>query len=142
METVPKDDYSLWSCLPELGIDYGADNPANRADIFRYWYLTQDSNAIFLDADVVVEKMFEPFKNDRPYFSPAHPGALNADNWAIHGNGQSDFFKKIWGMVGQWDRKMNFGTFIYRYLKTIPEEYYIIPTGYYNHLSLKTWRRV
>lgn len=140
MKTIPKDEYILFNSLP-FKMDCGPDNAANRADLLRYWYMaTHNADAIWLDSDVEVKEMFKPYKIDKPYFCATNPGALTADNWAVHGNGCSQFFLKLWAMVDIWDRKLNFGTFIYRYLATILDEYYLIPDGFYNHKSLKTWR--
>ena len=143
MDTVPKDEYVCFNNIKHVGLsDYGQRNAANRADICRYHYLANNPDSVFLDADVEFVKEFVPFKTDKPYFAPCYAGATYADNWAIHGNGQKRFFLKLWTMIDLWNRKDNFGTFIFQYLKTIPEEYYLIPFGYYKHLSLKTWRRV
>ena len=132
--------YELHTELPAGIIGWG--DLANLSDIFRYNYLAEHPEDIYLDADIKTDNIFIPEHNDKPYFCFNQNGAKQrADVWAIHGNGHAEIFKKLSWYVGINNKKFQAGQHAYSYINFLMPKgsFYLIPMGIYQHQNFGTW---
>ena len=133
-------EYVLHTELP-AGLK-GWGDAANLSDIFRYNYLAEHPEDIYLDCDIKTDSIFVPEHADKPYFCFNQNGAKQRANiWAIHGNGHAEIFKKLSWYVGMCNKKIQGGQHAYSYLNfLLPKgSFYLIPAGVYQHQNFVSW---
>ena len=132
--------YELHNELPAGVASWG--NPANVSDIFRFSWLVEHPEDIYLDADIKCSEIFKPEKTDKPYlcFNPGKKRP-HADVWAIHGHGCAEFFKNLLAYINRCGKNLQVGQNAYSFVNfLIPRDsYYFIPAGIYEHKNFGTW---
>jgi hypothetical protein len=125
-------------------VDYGA----NRADVFRFYWLANNPDDVYLDADVEVVRSFIPPNDGKPWFSAHKVPDRKVDTWAIFGNGCKDFFTVCWNRYAAYlqlidsGSKLQFSMFMITYLQHLPPgSFNTIPGGYFKHHELRTWSK-
>ena len=145
-------EYHLYTSLQPEVKPWGTG--ANVADLFRFHHFAANPDDIYLDADIVIHdgcKLFAPPPNGKPYFGTipmVHksggivPTKAWADVFTIHGNGASDFWKKMLKYLLSFPPGEMWSFHVCRKLNYMSRfgTWQPIPAGYYEHRCFGTWR--
>lgn len=124
-------EHVLQSCFPSA-IDR-SKGLRNASDIFRFEYLIENSNDIWIDWDVKIGELgwFPFIDNGKPYF--ANEWGI-PDTWVMAPMGNKKLIEDIYNKVIKSDYKL-FSQAACRILNGMRDRIDLIPNGYFNHLS-------
>jgi len=139
--------YRLFSCAdidPELLKKFPCRTGAEFATVFGLHYMAEHPQAIGIDADVQLIRLFQPPADGRLYLvrdtnQPGHHDLL--ENWVVRGNGDAEFFRELCKELESRPPHLQYGQWIYLAINygRLKGHAGVIPDGYYEHWHHSSW---